>query len=291
MATFRYGNEGVWLKGNTHIHSTASDGGKKVEELARMYSSEGYDFLFITDHWKPYMGNGKTDFPLLVLDGVELDGKDAEGAFFHIVCLGTLKGMRSEMGLEAGLKAAREQGAVIILAHPHWTGNTPEEGLRLGVHGVEVYNHVCAWLNGKENGGWHWDRMLETDPSVVGLAVDDAHIRPEHPGWNGGWIHVQTAAKSQAAILEAIRKGRFYSSLGPRFHSLSLEGNTVHLRCSPVRFVRLVGWRWKGMRIAASGGADIIEASFEIPADYPYARLEIEDAHGARAWTNTLLAP
>jgi len=291
MATFRYDGEGTWLKGNTHIHSTNSDGGKTVDELARMYASEGYDFLFITDHWKPYVGDGKAEFPLLVLDGVELHGKDARGEFFHIACLGTFHGISEDMGLEAGMEAARRQGGILILAHPHWTGNAPEDGLRLGVQGVEVYNHVCEWLNGKGWAGWHWDRMLETDPSLIGLAVDDAHIRPEHPGWNGGWIHVRTAARTQESILEAIRRGRFYCSRGPRIHSLSMEGGTVRLHCSPVQRIRLVGWRWKGQRVAASGGGDLTEASFEIPGDDPYVRLEIEDAHGARAWTNTLLVP
>ena len=41
---------GVWLKGNSHSHSTVSDGVFTPEELAEAYASAGYDFLAMTDH-------------------------------------------------------------------------------------------------------------------------------------------------------------------------------------------------------------------------------------------------
>lgn len=46
----RYNTEGPWFKGNTHIHTTFSDGGKDYRTVARMYAERGYDFVFITDH-------------------------------------------------------------------------------------------------------------------------------------------------------------------------------------------------------------------------------------------------
>lgn len=51
MKTFRYNLSGQWYKGNTHIHSTASDGGLDFDQLADLYASAGYHFLFRTDHW------------------------------------------------------------------------------------------------------------------------------------------------------------------------------------------------------------------------------------------------
>jgi hypothetical protein len=32
----------------------------------------------------------------------------------------------------------------------------------------------------------------------------------------------------------------------------------------------------------------LLQAEFELPTDWPYARLEIEDAYGKRAWSNPL---
>ena len=81
MRIFRHGKTQTWLKGNTHIHSVASDGGKTFPELAGMYASAGYDFLFRTDRWAASDTARDTETaPLLWLDGIELDGADATGA-------------------------------------------------------------------------------------------------------------------------------------------------------------------------------------------------------------------
>ena len=145
MKIFRYDTSKQWHKGNTHIHSVASDGGKNFKELAELYSSADYDFLFRTDHWVNSNAENDTEkYPLLWLDGIELDGQDHTGAYFHVVCLGRLTGIRSEAGFEAGLHSAQRQGALIILAHPHWSGNSLEDCIRWPFDGVEVYNHVCC---------------------------------------------------------------------------------------------------------------------------------------------------
>lgn len=286
---FRYGPVQNWFKGNTHIHSLASDGGKHFSELAEMYAGAGYDFLFRTDHWvSAAVRTDKTRYPVLWLDGLELDGVDETGAAYHVVCLGTFKGIAREMGFPAALAAARAQGGLLILAHPFWTGNSMEDALRWRFDGVEIYNHVCHWLNGKSDGAVHWHHMLRANPATLALAVDDAHTRPEHPGWNGGWIMVNAGACTRSAILKAIRAGDYYSSCGPCFEAVSCDGATVRVRTSPVRFTRLVGAGWCGERIGSFDGRLHTEALFSLRADWPYAYLEIEDDRGRRAWTNTL---
>lgn len=286
---FRYTTSGTWYKGNTHLHSTASDGGRTFAELAQMYAVKGYDFLFRADHWaaSAVAADGE-DFPLLWLDGVELDGRDDGGVYYHVVCLGTFTGITREMGLLAAMTSARAQGGLLILAHPQWTGNTFDDALRWNFDGVEVYNHVCQWLNGKGDGRAYWNAMLAKQPSTLGLACDDAHIRPEHPGWNGGWIVVNAPELSRPAMMDAIRAGNFYSSTGPDFHAITCQANTVTIQTSPVQFARLVGPTYRGQRIGGFEGHLFTEAVFDIPSDWTHAYLEIEDAHGHRAWTNAL---
>jgi hypothetical protein len=289
MNAFRYDTSGRWYKGNTHVHSIASDGGKGFKELAEMYRSVGYDFLFRTDHWVlSEAGRDAEKYPLLWLDGVELDGKDHTGAYFHAVCLGRVTGIRREDGFEAGLTSARQQGALTILAHPHWCGNSLEDGIRWQFDGIEVYNHVCRWLNGKSCGLVHWDAALKHNPSTLGFAVDDAHVRPEHPGWNGGWVMVNAPECTAAAITAAIRCGNFYSSCGPELRSIKFDGDEVQVATSPVRFVRLVGPDCNGNRVGSFDGQLITAASFSVPKEWRYAYVELEDQEGRRAWTNSL---
>jgi hypothetical protein len=286
---FRYDAPGQWLKGNTHIHTTASDGGKSLGELTALYAGAGYDFLCCTDHWvASYRETLPPAGPLLWLEGVELDGTDEQGSFYHIVCLGRVEGIAEPMGLVRGLETARRQGAFTILAHPHWSGNSLLDAVRQRFDGVEIYNHQCRWLNGKGDGTVHWNAMLTERPDVVGLAVDDAHIRPDHPGWNGGWVSVLAPTRTEAAIVAALRAGTFYSSCGPRFDRITWDGAKVHLETSPVQFVRLVGPSRAGARIGSFDGPPLRAADLAVPLDWPYVYVEIEDARRCRAWTNTL---
>ena len=62
----------------------------------------------------------------------------------------------------------------------------------------------------------------------------------------------------------------------------------MHVKTSPVRFMRLVGPGWLGSRVGATNGEPITEAYLPLPSDWPYVYIEIEDARGRRAWTNTL---
>lgn len=287
MRTFRYGKDIPWFKGNAHIHSTASDGGKTIDELAQMYAAQGYDFIFLTDHWVASGVNGASA-PLLLLDGIELHGDDETGAPYHVVALGSFHGLTREMGFIAAMAAVREQGGLLILAHPMWMGNSFADTLRHAFDGVEIYNYVCHWLNGKGNGHAYWNAMLARDPATLGLAVDDAHIVPAHPGWNGAWIMVQAEACRPEPVMEAIRAGRFYSSCGPTYHAIEGDDGQVYVRTSPVQFIRLVGPAHRGKRVGSFDGTAIETATFDLPDDWGYAYLEIEDAQGRRAWTNAL---
>jgi hypothetical protein len=255
-----------------------------------MYAAEGYDFLCRTDHWVFSDVREETDeYSLLWLDGVELHGTDYAGSSYHVVCLGSFTGLSRALGFVAALEATRAQGGVLVLAHPQWMGNSLADALRWGFDGVEIYNHVCRWLNGKGGGLAHWNAVLERTSSVLGLAVDDAHIRPEHPGWNGAWVMVNAAECTREALMAAIRAGNFYSTQGPEFSSIEYADGKVTIHTSPVQFARLVGPAAKGARMGSFDGETRQVATFEIPTNWPYAYVEIEDVYGRRAWTNALL--
>lgn len=288
----RYDTKGNWYKGNTHIHSTASDGGKTFQEIAGLYAATGYHFLFRTDHW--VVSDAESDpneYPLLWLDGIEINGLDRGGSDYHIVCLGRFQPMDRKRGMVRLMEDAREQGGIIILAHPHFMGNTFEDAVRYGFDGVEVYNNVCNWLNGKGHGGPYWSHMMDRNPSVFGLAVDDAHIRPEHPVWNGGWIVVNAPELSRKTIYHAVREGHFYSSCGPEIYSIEISESEVHVRCSPVKFARVVGPAWRGVRQGCFTDEPWTEITLPLKADRAYTYLEIEDEAGKKAWTNNLVIP
>lgn len=287
---YRYQTAGQWYKGSIHLHTVNSDGHLTFDELVRKYSTEKFDFISITDHWCLTELNGNREaLPLMVISGVEIDGYDSLGTYYHVLAIGaSLKQPFLTRNFLKTLRLAYSQGAVLIWAHPHWTGNSLREGMRHKFHGLEVYNHSSECENGSGYALSHWDGMLQHNPDFLGFATDDSHFIPGQPCWNGGWIMVNAASCTQQEILYNIRRGNFYSSQGPSFFSIEYGENTVKVATSPVTYIRLIGPRMSGQHINALDKEPIRQAEFELPPDWHSARLEIEDAAGKKAWSNPL---
>jgi hypothetical protein len=287
---YRYDTSGRWYKGSLHLHTLRSDGHLSLAEVTRKYAGEKFDFISVTDHWSlPELSRQRESLPLLVIPGIELDGYDALGVYYHVLAIGVSS--RLAIGIRNFLKVMQTayiQGAVLVWAHPHWTGNTPSEGLRHKFHGVEIYNHSSHCENGSGYALSHWDSVLERHPDILGFATDDSHFVPGQPFWNGGWIMVNAPACTEKDILDGIRRGNFYATQGPEFKSIEYIQNRVKVETSPVAYVRLIGPRRTGKWVNVAGKEPLLKAEFELSPDWPYARLEIESADGKRAWSNPL---
>jgi hypothetical protein len=287
---YRYDTKGRWFKGSLHLHTVSSDGHLTFDELVSKYAAEKFDFISVTDHWCLPQPNGNRDAAaLMVINGVEIDGFDNLGSYYHVLAIGA----KPETSVLTGnfTKSLRDfyaQGAVLIWAHPHWTGNSLREGMRHKFHGLEIYNHSSECENGSGYALSHWDGMLHHNPDFLGFATDDSHFIPGQPCWNGGWIMVNAAGCTQQEILQNIRRGNFYSSQGPDFLSIEYGENTVKVATSPVTYIRLIGPRMSGQHINALDKEPIRQAEFELPPDWHSARIEIEDAAGKKAWSNPL---
>ncbi|MDJ0883679.1 MAG: DUF3604 domain-containing protein [Desulfobacterales bacterium] len=285
MTTRALKMEGPWHKGNLHLHTNRSDGRLALASVAEKYAAAGYDFIAITDHWKSYCTNGEQQ-PLMILNGVELDGHDTLGCYFHVLALGLARPLPENGLLLDAMAEARDQGALLIWAHPHWTGNQAAEALPHDFDGLEIYNHSSQCEIGKGYATSHWDTVLENRPDFLGIAVDDAHFQPRSGFWDGGWVSVCAPECSRAAILDALRRRHFYASQGPRIDRLVVKDNWLGIDTTPIRCARLVGPRHRGKWIHHAH--DFRRAEFQMPTDWSFVRLEIEDACGKQAWTNPL---
>lgn len=293
----RYQNARTWYKGNTHIHTTLSDGGKTPHQIAQLYTEAGYDFIAITDHWNSFNKeqydpqiNSST---LLILDGIEIDGYDEVGHYYHVVALGTFPQLQQSEKLSEAIEALLPYDPYLILAHPYWSGNRREDMYQFPFQAIEIYNHVTDSLNGKSSALVYWDERLRTDPQFFGIAADDAHIIPAHPGFNGGWIMVCAEDLNKESIIDALRSGRFYATRGPEFHSIDVSENVIRCTTSPIKRAWLVGEAYYGARFDLPREESFTEFSFTVPTGSSlsrssYLRLEIEDEQGKRAWSNTL---
>ena len=273
---------GVWLKGNTHAHSTESDGKLTPEELSHEYGKRGYDFLFLTDHWKRTVAPTLPKGPLMIpATEINLTIRDSS---YHVVCLGIKKEWKRRKFRSLGelARLAESQNVMLVMAHPYWCG-LPSTNLIKAPEfvGLEVYNTCCDINIGKGYSAVHWDDVLASGKHVLGLAVDDVH-HPKHLG--KGWIMVRARKNTPAAILDAIKRGRFYSTQGPQIHDIRIERGSISISCSPVRRINLICRRSRGASCISD--KDMTTFKRELPRDPGYLRVECIDAKGNIAWSN-----
>ncbi|MBC7236465.1 MAG: CehA/McbA family metallohydrolase [Chloroflexi bacterium] len=277
---------GTWYKGNLHTHTTQSDGERTPEQAIEWYGAHGYDFLAITDHW--VHTTGQLVRPgLLLLSGAELHGPG-----YHMVALGA-RGL-PDMALADDPRALADEvrlaGGLPFFAHPYWTGQTVDDLLAApAVAGIEVYNTVCDRAYGLGYARVHWDGALSQGKRLVGLATDDVHWRYGEEG--KAFVMVRAEALEERAILQALERGMFYSSTGPRILDLRLvelpDGSRgLRVACSPCRYITFHAHAYLGRRFWASDGPWLDAAIYPLRPELRYLRIECGDDRGGIAWTN-----
>jgi hypothetical protein len=299
-----FAEPGLWLRCALHAHTTNSDGELPPHALVQHYEWAGFDVLAITDHW--VRTEARSTDGLLVIPSVELNaragGPDDDA---HVLALGVADvpaapedGFAPLPDVVAWVDA---HGGVPYLAHSYWSGLRTDqfEGCE-ALCGIEVWNAGCELEVGRGDGTIHWDEALERGRLLYGIAADDSH----HPGYDSSlaWVWARCAERSTAAVLTALREGRFYSSTGPSIHEVSLDDGGVVVRCSPAASVTLVAGRRRGARVNAgrlgyphrasilerNDEGAIVAARLQRPPGAPYGRVEVADEAGRRAWTNPL---
>lgn len=291
----RYNASGPWFKGALHCHTTASDGRLSLDELVSLYRAQGFDFLCVTDHQRFSRVDGMHPSGLLLLDGVEAHCPLGRHRWAHVIGIGISGG--DEMlrgGLHTVCDNLRRAGAILVLGHPHWSDLRTQDLFAYRYDGIEIYSYGSYKDSGKAYGIAHWDLLLAEGYDTLGFAVDDVHARPPLEDWCGGWVMVNAPRLDRRSIMAAIRRGCFYSSNGPEIHRLHVRRGKVELETSPISIVRLIGFNGFAAALQLPQGRKSRRLVLPLPSrrvlasKWRYVRLELEDARGKVAWTNTL---
>jgi hypothetical protein len=295
---------GQFWRGNLHTHSTRSDGVLSPDEVCRRYRAEGYDFLALTDHFIGTYGYPIVDtVPMraegfTTILGAELhSGPMANGELWHILAVGLppdfAPSASPDFGVHPGMETGPElaaravaAGAFVAIAHPQWSGlKLADARTMTAAHAVEVYNHGCAVGADRPDGFAIADLLLSEGRHLSMIATDDAHFsEPDH---FGGWVMVKSQANEPAALLEAMKRGDFYSSQGPELRDVRVEGDLVVIESTAVVSAIAMG---QGTGAKAVHGQSMTRA--EVPLarlnDSPWLRVAVIDAAGRRAWSNPI---
>ena len=125
-----------WLKGNTHAHTSESDGDAPLAEVAGWYESHGYDFLVITDHNRVVdVSRWKGSDRLLLVRGCEVS-LTSEGKPVHVCSLGSARlpdlstAGTIPAALQRAVDAVRAAGGVPQVNHPNYKWALTDAQLR-----------------------------------------------------------------------------------------------------------------------------------------------------------------
>lgn len=288
--------EGIWLKGNLHSHSTVSDGIIEPGELAQLYREKGYHFLSMTDHNLFVSHDGESDENLILLTGVEHDLEYSRYKCIHVVGIGQPDKEQTdyvckryspqELTDQQLLDTMAADGQFVVIAHPVWSRMELDEVMALnGYCAIEVYNNGTEHLCHNGNAEIYWDILLRHGKKVLAMACDDVHT---HIDLFGGWIHVKAKELSKQAIVQALFEGAYYSTCGPEIYEYGLQGNQVYVACSPCREIHFVSYPEKGASFFAKDGEPISSASYPLDGQHAYVRVVCVDMAGHAAWSNPI---
>lgn len=289
MQLFKAGKP--FFKGNTHCHTTLSDGKLPPREVKQLYREKGYDFLALTDHRRlgeaTHMEDG-----MLILSGAEMD-YTLPGEVIHLIGIG-MNETFEECGIPADAQTCidlyRQHGGRAILAHPAWSLNTlPTLQSLQGVTATEIYNSVSTYP-------WNGDRADSSNLLDIAaahgimfhfVAADDSHYYQSEAG--RAWTMVQADELSQESLFEALDAGRFYCTQGPEIHQITLEDGLLTVECSRANHVIFYSnLPWAAGRCVSGHGLTAATYDLSNHKGETFVRVQVIDNQGNSAWSNPI---
>lgn len=221
-----------WLKGDTHMHTTNSDGKYTYNQLCAKARKLGLDFVMITDHNNTTEGKDMPD-----IDGLTcIRGLELSSYFGHINMWGVAKPYKGSFATNDKAeflklnKEAKSNGAVQSICHPTCSLCPWEYGLEgVEMDAIEVWNGPMRKDNLKAVE--LWNGMLKEGKRIPMVGGSDYHkdyVIPFLLAKPTTVVYADT--QTPQAILDAIKGGRSFVTYSPKATFLTLEtpeGNTI----------------------------------------------------------------
>ncbi len=329
MRKYLLPDSGNFYKANLHVHTTVSDGEMTPEEIKRIYMERGYSIVAFTDHEVMVPHPELTDDSFLALTATEISVNQRYDCDFHFTKTYHLNIYspfenkssfstfdRSQIWKKESLryitpeqdmidykrvytvdcindmiKRANDEGCLVSYNHPVWSLQDHADYIGLkGLWGIEVYNTACA-RNGHFDSAKPMDDLLRAGERVMPLAGDDAHLMQD---CFGGFLMVNAERLGYDEVFGALKKGDFYSSVGPELHEISIKDGVVRIRTSPVAFIGIVT-DTRYLHTEKSADGTLTEVNFDINGylrlaaegvnEHRYIRVTLIDASGNPAYS------
>ncbi len=282
---------GHWLKVALHNHTTNSDGQLAPAEAALFYKALGYDAFAFTDHMFCTPVEGVDAPGITLIPGVELHGEDAaRREHHHVVALGLTESMPRDHPERHTLRGmvnwVKAQGGLALAAHPHGSNLSVQSLVEAEPWGMEI-------LSTFSDESVYWDRVLRQGKWAWGAGVDDTHQYLAGISAGVAWVMVKAEANTAESILAALREGHFYTTNGPLFTDVRVEGKEIAVTGTPVQAI--LQWDLGSGPLFESRAAlgdppgSLVTAGRFSLEKWDFFRLELRSPNtGGRAWSQPL---
>ncbi len=309
MKKYLLPEKGHFYKANLHCHTNISDGKYTPEEIKEVYKNRGYHIVAYTDHniYNYHKELNDDDFVALAAYEIDINEKREDKLWrktycYHINLYDENPEIKKEILLpdrygydinyvNSFIKQAADNGFLACYNHPYWSLHTFDDYKDIkGCFAMEIYNYGCVHDGLYGYNPQAYDEMLRSGNRLFCLATDDNHnsYPLDHPFSDsfGGFAMIKAEILSYANIISALKKGEFYSSMGPLIHSICLDGNILTIECSEVDKIFVITDGRNCYMKTALNGESITKAEFELSMKDEYIRIDCCDKNGRHALSN-----
>ncbi len=317
-----------YFKTAMHIHTDVSDGFWTPEELKACFKEHGFSCVAFSDHNLIVDHSDLNDEDFLALTSYEMTMKDNNPNGWHAKHLhinvtakrpdhlwqaampqyfyknSPLYRDKVEIvdkPMEFTMEAINEfvadsnaKGFLCTYNHPDSRTVGDEDMVLTGFWGIEVFNYDAYHCGNPSYNDAKFQRMLLRGENVFPIISDDCHSRKSFRG-SGLWVGAREL--TYEAMIEALEKGDFYATNGPKIHSLMLDDEGfLHVECTEVMQASLLSHHnFMQMQPPYGEKAPVTEVKFDInkwlgsitdeDRDRAFLRLVLTDAAGKKAYT------
>ena len=195
----------------------------------------------------------------------------------------------SREGITEMINLGHVLGFMVAYNHPGWSLETAADYLGYeGLDFVEIRNHSCFTMGHSEDEHAYED-MLRAGKRVWCTAADDNHNRADFDAPDsdsfGGFVMINADRLDYRTIISALKNGDFYASGAPEIYSLTLDGDEVHVRCSPAKRVVMISRGRARITVTAPDGEFLTDVRVKLRADFDGFRVKVTDEHNLSAWS------
>ena len=183
----------------------------------------------------------------------------------------------------------KNAGFFVTYNHPVWSlENYPQYSQYKGMDAIEMFNYLSITEGYEDCNHQVYDDLLRLGLDIGCTGNDDNHNgNPENRELDscGAWTMINAPELTYSSLTDALKKERYYASMGPSILSLYVEDGTAYVETTDAVGISFSTGIRHTAKVNAPKGSFVNQASFKLRETDQYFRVTVEDERGKKAYT------